>query len=75
MKKMVAGVVISIMALFVIACSADPEVVEVVKEIIVEKEVTADSGKLVLYSGRKESLVGGIVQQFEKVTGIDVEVK
>ena len=59
---------------------------EVVKEVevpgetktvekIVEKEVAADPGKLVIYSGRKESLIGNIVQQFEDVTGIDVEVK
>ena len=145
MKKMFAGVVISMMALFVVACSSDAEVItkevvvekEVIKEIpvekvvtqvkevvvevpvemivtqeviktvevdkpvvvekvvtdtkvvevekpvlvevpvevVVEKEVAADPGKLVLYSGRKESLVGGIVQQFEEVTGIDVEVK
>ena len=37
MKKMFAGVVISMMALFVVACSSDPEVVEVIKEIVVEK--------------------------------------
>ena len=52
-----------------------PVLVEVPVEVVVEKEVAADPGKLVLYSGRKESLVGGIVQQFEEVTGIDVEVK
>ena len=31
MKKMFGGVVISMMALFVVACSSDPEVVEVIK--------------------------------------------
>ena len=32
-------------------------------------------GSLVLYSGRSESLVAPIIQQFENATGIDVEVK
>ena len=37
MKKMFAGVVISMMALFVVACSSDAEVIT--KEVVVEKEV------------------------------------
>ena len=49
--------------------------VEVVKEIEVVKEVPADPGSLVLYSGRSEKLVGPVVEQFEAVTGIDVQVK
>ena len=51
---------------------------EVVKEVKVPGEtivVDMDPGKLVLYSGRKESLVGNIVTMFEEATGIDVEVK
>ncbi len=34
-----------------------------------------DPGSLVIYSGRGESLVDPIIQQFTDVTGIDVEVK
>ena len=34
-----------------------------------------DPGSLVIYSGRGESLVDPIIQQFADVTGIDVEVK
>ncbi|MFL2783693.1 MAG: hypothetical protein ACJ0BL_01515, partial [Dehalococcoidia bacterium] len=51
---------------------------EVVKEVKVPGEtivVDLDPGQLVLYSGRKESLVGNIVTMFEEATGIDVEVK
>ena len=34
-----------------------------------------DAGSLVLYSGRSESLVGPIIQEFAALTGIDVQVK
>ena len=58
----------------------EKEVVKVVEkevpvEVIKEVEVDKDPGELVLYSGRKESLVGAIVEQFEDATGIDVKVK
>ena len=34
-----------------------------------------ESGSLVIYSGRSESLVGPIIAQFAEATGIDVQVK
>ncbi len=45
------------------------------KAVEVEKIVPADPGSLVIYSGRKESLVGPIISQFADVTGIKVDVK
>ena len=56
----------------ILACSSDPETIEVIKEVEVitevevEKivEVAAAPGNLVIYSGRKESLVGPIIKQF-----------
>ena len=56
-----------------------PVEVEVEKEVIVEKEVvreiSVEAGSLVVYSGRSDSLVGPIINQFRDVTGIDVSVK
>ena len=44
------------------------------KEVVV-KEVESSPGSLIIYSGRSESLVGPIIEQFEEATGIDVAVK
>tara|TARA_B110000116_G_scaffold266984_1_gene278589 strand:+ start:87 stop:1232 length:1146 start_codon:yes stop_codon:yes gene_type:complete len=59
--------------LTIASCSSEVEEVIVVKEII--KEVEKDPGNLVIYSGRKESLIGPIVEQFEESSGIKVEIK
>jgi iron(III) transport system substrate-binding protein len=36
---------------------------------------SGDSGKITVYSGREEELVGDLFKQFEKETGVDVEVR
>ena len=51
------------------------KVVEVEKEVVKEVEVEKKYKPLVIYSGRKESLVGPIIQAFTDATRIPVEVK
>ena len=61
-----------------IACgsgpSATPVVVEVEKIVEVEKPL-AEPKTLTVYSGRSKSLVGPILEEFELLTGIPIEVR
>lgn len=67
------------LAMVFAACGQQPQaspqtVVETV-EVPVEVEVPAEAGSLVIYSGRSESLVDPIIQQFAEASGIDVQVR
>ena len=77
MKRYLHLFVFALSIFAIIGCSSDPEIVERIVEVEKEKivEVENDPGKLVIYSGRKESLVGPIINQFADATGIEVEVK
>ncbi|MDE2837626.1 MAG: iron ABC transporter substrate-binding protein [Chloroflexota bacterium] len=57
------------------ACGADPTATPTAQPQATPTPAPQAGGSLVIYSGRGESLVDPIIQQFADVTGIDVEVK
>lgn len=59
-RVLVKLALVSIIAITVVACT--------------ESEGDGDSESLVIYSGRSESLVGPLIEDFEKVSGHNVEV-
>ncbi len=68
---------VSLLAALGVACGSATQPSQTVGEEVpaAVAEGEADSGKLVIYSGRGESLVDNIVRQFAAATGIDVEVR
>lgn len=75
LRRALAGATLVIAASALAACGADPTATPTAQPQATSTPVPQGTGSLVVYSGRGESLVDPIIQQFADVTGIDVEVK
>jgi len=71
MKKFISILIFIFSLLTIIGCSGSPEIINKNTEIEIKKNL----GELVIYSGRKESLVGPIIKLFSDSTGTEVKVK
>ena len=75
LRRALAAVTLVIAAAAVAACGADATATPTAQPQATPTPAPQGTGSLVVYSGRGESLVDPIIQQFADVTGIDVEVK
>ncbi len=75
LRRALAAATLAIAAAAVAACGADATATPTAQPQATPTPAPQGTGSLIVYSGRGESLVDPIIQQFADVTGIDVEVK